>query len=282
MITKYNANSISKVKDAYNEENIFRSYIDKGLIKAEENIFSQYLSWEDEVLDVGCYVGRVSFEIAVRSVIGIDIAEKAIKTAKKIGDEIKATNCDFIVASATHLPLRNYLFDKVLIPYNGIETVPKKENRIHVIEECYRVLKQNGLLIFSISNRLYIPLLFNILKANIVRFMGKLSKRATVSLIKKIKNLKIDIDIESVINSEMYSVIAIPPNSKIAFPMHFYTKREIVNELKNIGFEFVKVYPVGNQNPYSENGRKAEIIEEKIFFNVPNYFIIAKKPEVNQ
>lgn len=70
---------------------------------------------DTKVLDCGCGYGQWSLALAKHNklVYGIDIQEKRIQIAQRIGKELLVDNVLFQVASAEDLPFRDNIFDFV-------------------------------------------------------------------------------------------------------------------------------------------------------------------------
>ncbi|RLF05601.1 MAG: hypothetical protein DRJ60_05415 [Thermoprotei archaeon] len=101
------------------------------------------------VLDVGCGVGATACYIAEKygsRVIGVDILKEMIewanKRAKRKGVEDRI---EFMTADAQNLPFRDALFDAVI----GETIISFIEDKCKVIEECVRVVKEEGYVGFN-------------------------------------------------------------------------------------------------------------------------------------
>lgn len=98
----------------------------------------------EKVLDMGCGYGYYTeyFQSIGGNVIGVDGSSTMIQIAKEKYPEIDCRVCDITEA----LPFSNDVFDivfcnQVLMDINNIDTV---------FEECYRIMKKNGIFYFSI------------------------------------------------------------------------------------------------------------------------------------
>jgi ubiquinone/menaquinone biosynthesis C-methylase UbiE len=83
-----------------------------------------------------------------KTVYGVDIDENTFKTAR---ENIKYDNAILNVGSATELPFSDNYFD-IITSMETLEHIPQKLQE-KCIEEFYRVLKPNGLLIISTPNK---------------------------------------------------------------------------------------------------------------------------------
>ena len=114
-----------------------------------------FLSWLDlspgkTLLDVACGSGGPALRIAENtgcSVIGVDLHEQAIATAKSLASQHHlADRTDFRVVNASGpLPFANACFD-VITCVDAINHIP---NRPSVIAEWARMLKPGGRLLFT-------------------------------------------------------------------------------------------------------------------------------------
>jgi ubiquinone/menaquinone biosynthesis C-methylase UbiE len=77
-------------------------------------------------------------------VIGLDISEKAVKNAK---EKIKKEDIELIQADAHRLPLKDEIFDKLLmVDFFGMYPKPIC---VRLLKEAHRVLKPGGTLMFT-------------------------------------------------------------------------------------------------------------------------------------
>lgn len=147
-------------KTAYNSMNLIEKYdraiYEVGLWKSEKYVINKYFPIESRVLDVACGAGRTTYGIyylGYRNVTGIDFSSKMIDIAKKHDiSSIKFVCCDMC-----DMPFESNSFDSILVSYNALMMVPKYNNRILALCEFYRVLSENGILVFTASDREYNP-----------------------------------------------------------------------------------------------------------------------------
>lgn len=128
-----------------------------GLWESEVIVFEKYIPKAHKILDLGCGTGRVTFGLYKRGyqdLTGVDISQAMINEAQKL---LRAHHnpppLTFEAHSATALPYPNESFDSVIFSFNGLMQIPTQEARKEALNEIHRVLKQEGLLIFTSHDR---------------------------------------------------------------------------------------------------------------------------------
>jgi ubiquinone/menaquinone biosynthesis C-methylase UbiE len=120
------------------------------LTPCERFLFETYLRPGMAILDMGVGGGRTTpFLSSVASrYVGVDYSDEMIRLCQeKFGDT------EFLVADASDLsPFSGGSFDAVVFSFNGLDYVLPAEKRRQCLRECARVLKANGVLIFSSHN----------------------------------------------------------------------------------------------------------------------------------
>jgi len=98
-----------------------------------------------KILDGGCGTGIYAKILTKKGAIvkGIDLSEKEIEIAKKENPRV-----EFKIGNAQKLPYKNKEFDIVLAAL----ALAHLQNWNRVLKEIYRVLKPNGIFIFSEGN----------------------------------------------------------------------------------------------------------------------------------
>lgn len=92
---------------------IYKIFIDPLLSKLHRGIL-EYIKTSDKVIDVACGTGSLSLAISnkARSVMGIDLSEEMIGTARRSANKRHVCNAGFMVLDASDMKiLRNNEFD---------------------------------------------------------------------------------------------------------------------------------------------------------------------------
>ena len=158
MITLKKDNEIKYTRKSYNSKTPVATYTRRvayGLWESEKLIFSKYINKTDAILDVGCGAGRTTFALknmGFDNIAGLDVSNKLIAFAKKHARKNKI-NIPFVCADAQHTPFGEENFDACIFSYNGLMCVPNSEIRYNIMKEVHRVLKPNGIFIFTTHDR---------------------------------------------------------------------------------------------------------------------------------
>jgi ubiquinone/menaquinone biosynthesis C-methylase UbiE len=93
----------------------------------------------DLVLDVATGTGNTAFALApyVRRVVGLDLTREMLNEARRIADERKITNTDWVIGDAVRLPFQDETFDLYTVraaPHHFADVDS-------FLAEAYRVLK---------------------------------------------------------------------------------------------------------------------------------------------
>jgi len=129
---------------------------DNEFRKLEIEYLKKYLEGKEKVLDLACGNGycTVYFSQWAKEIIGADYSEALIEAAKKLvknfpdKDVQIKDNIKFEVASALELPYPDKYFD-VVVAQRLLVNLPDEELQKKAVKEIYRVLKPEGIYIFS-------------------------------------------------------------------------------------------------------------------------------------
>jgi len=116
----------------------------------EKLLFETYIQPGSEILDLGVGGGRTTAYRANRAAryVGVDCAAAMIKACRA-----RFPTMSFVVADAADLGcFPDSSFDAVVVAFNGIDFVLPGESRIACLKHIHRLLRPNGILIFSSHN----------------------------------------------------------------------------------------------------------------------------------
>ena len=142
-------------KATYERADVVKFYQNANLLLKSEEVLFEKLSptiKNAKILDIGVGGGRTTKYLLPisRDYTGVDyVARFAEETGKKYPD------AKILCGDATNLKeFENEAFDFVLFSYNGFDSI-SDEDRIKALKEIYRVLKKDGIFMFSSHNRDY-------------------------------------------------------------------------------------------------------------------------------
>ena len=128
------------------------SWGDIYAINLEIQTIGQFISENDAVLDVGCANGFSALQHLdkkVKSITGIDFSARMIEQAKNnLPKEPIDCEVSFRVGDVRHLEFEDEKFDTVYTTRTLIN-LPNWKEQIQGIEECIRVCKTGGKVVFS-------------------------------------------------------------------------------------------------------------------------------------
>ena len=140
-----------KLLQHYNRPTIAAGYgQQEGITPCERLLFDAYIKPGMAVLDVGVGGGRTSPYLAENAsrYVGIDYASEMLQICRK-----KYPQWEYLQCSVADLsPFQNGSFDVVVIAFNMLGDLYPNETRWRCFQECHRVLRENGLFIFSSPN----------------------------------------------------------------------------------------------------------------------------------
>lgn len=271
-------NYSNKSDDCFDEIGVVSEYEDKGLSLVEKKIYSLYVTKpEARILDVGCFVGRISFPLADKGykVYGIDISYVAIKRAT---DLKKNKSIYFNIASAINIPFKNQTFDYVLFPYNTIESLPSQKSRIDAMKEATRTLTTEGLILFSAHNRLYPKYFIGITINEIFKLLLKV---LVMSQLSRLLPSGMKKSIKENITTEFGSILWIEPGGSKFVKWHFSSFKEIKEMINLSSLKLIDKIPVMDHGPQKLN---SDILKNSWFnlIKVPVYYYICTKCQVSE
>lgn len=195
-------------------------------------MFDDYLAKGDRVLDLGCGNGRYYelFKNKEIDYIGIDNSERLISIAQR-----KYPMISFQVADALKLPFPDNCFDKIC-SMAVLHHIPSKEFRSEFLKEAKRVLKKDGILIFTVWKFHQLKEIYSLIKYSILKLIGK-SKLDFKDIMKHWGK-----------ETDRY--------------YHWFSKKELVALVKKAGFKVKKIGVIKNKR---RNRQNIYLITEKLY-----------------
>ena len=143
--------AVDKNLAIYNSAEVAAHYAGLSQISPCECVlFETYIRSGAAVLDLGVGGGRTTPYIAPRcsKYLGLDYATEMVRVC-----QTKFPNLEFRIGDASDLlDIPSVWFDAVVAAFNVVDYVLPAEDRIRCWQQCYRVLKPGGVLIFSSHN----------------------------------------------------------------------------------------------------------------------------------
>ena len=153
-------------RDSWDSDRVVTTYLKaKELQKPEQSIFKilQPRLKEMKMLDLGVGTGRTTAHFAplVNSYVGMDYAENMLNACKSLFPDTTG-KITFNLGDVRSMPeYKNNDFDFVFFSYNGLDYMGH-EDRKRALHEIIRVLKKDGIFVFSTHNMRHISQLYKI------------------------------------------------------------------------------------------------------------------------
>lgn len=139
---------IDSRKNAWSENEFFETA--KEMLVEAKALLPDNVKFEGDILDIGCGVGRISFEFSKNAshVFGVDVSKNMILKAKEYAKKFKISNIDFYVTNGlTFLMIKDNSIDLIYC-VRVMQHVPTLAIIRSNLSECARVLSTGGWLIF--------------------------------------------------------------------------------------------------------------------------------------
>jgi SAM-dependent methyltransferase len=135
----------------YNAPEVVAYYAELDYLSPCETVlFEMFLKSRMNILDLGVGGGRTTPYLSALAAryVGVDYAQEMITLCRK-----KFPRLEFLVADAANLSaFADSTFDAVVMTFNGMDYVLPDESRLRCLREIRRVLRPEGILIFSSHN----------------------------------------------------------------------------------------------------------------------------------
>ncbi len=132
----------------WTEEDFFQTA--QEALKEAHLLLPEYVQFKGRILDVGCGVGRMSFEFAetATQVIGVDVSEGMIRKAKGYARKFNIKNAEFYVTDGLGYTMVENSSIDLIYCVRVMQHVPSLSVIQANLRECSRVLTPGGWLIF--------------------------------------------------------------------------------------------------------------------------------------
>ncbi len=225
----------------YSSKKGVSSYINTLLQPPEVSIFVKYKDfyYNKNILDIGCGAGRTSFYFRNFShqYTGIDYSERMIDYCKNTYPELLFKQSDV----RNLAEFKDNSFDFIMFSYNGIDYINDAERKI-AFNEITRVLKKEGLFVFSTHNRSYknIELKpdFNV-SLNPVNFF----RNAAEYILQISNHLKLK---KKQVNHPDYAILNDQGNN-FSLLTYYITKEKQIKQIHHAGLELIEIYNMDGQ-----------------------------------
>ena len=147
--------TVQRYNSAGGTENYTSAVEGIWLWQSETIIFEKYFQKNDNIIDVGCWAGRTTFNLytlGYKNLTGLDLSENLIAFAQNYAKQYEY-NIPFLLGNALQLPFETGTFDNAIFSFNGLMTIPSKEKRLQAMQEIRRVMKKDGIFIFTTHDR---------------------------------------------------------------------------------------------------------------------------------
>ena len=151
--------------------------------------------------------------------VGIDIAYKPLRKAKRILVKYGYDDVDFTVCSVENIPFKTESFDIITGIFGALDHT---KYYLKVFHEISRLLKKGGIFVFTVLNKFALDWITKVI----------INPRLYIKTIKKAKNVFTRV------------TIPLPGGGRIRIPTHYYNPLEVLNILRKVGMKPIRKYGI--------------------------------------
>lgn len=134
-----------------------RAAVRVGLWASERVLIEKYFRKSHRILELGCGGGRVALGLlraGYADVIATDFSPIMVSLARAVlADHDEAWERRVEQQDATALTYPAGSFDRAVFAFNGLMCLPSRDHRLAALRSIHRVLKPEGILLFTASDR---------------------------------------------------------------------------------------------------------------------------------
>ena len=223
-------------KKKYESKSVVSAYINMRLQNPEVMIIVKYREFISgkHVLDIGCGSGRTTVILKNLSsgYVGLDYSLEMVESCRKRFEGVSFLHSDVRDLSE----FKDGEFDCVMFSFNGLDSI-NHDDRLKGLREIHRVLKKEGLFVFSSHNRNHrfaisrpgIEILTTPCKqaGNIIKFLKSMRNHL------RNKNQQVFKDQYAIINDVAHNY---------AMLTYYIDKVNQIKQLEDVGFETIDMY----------------------------------------
>jgi len=134
-----------------------RAAVRVGIWSSERALIERHFAKSHRVLELGCGGGRVALGLlqsGYSDVVATDFSPIMVSLARAVlSDHDEAWEKVIEQQDATALTYPDASFDRVVFAFNGLMCLPSRTHRLAALRSIHRVLKPEGIFLFSASDR---------------------------------------------------------------------------------------------------------------------------------